>query len=86
LCQQLTQHTDLNVTAINDYADDYAKTIKDWYQRFNEHYSKINDLGFDQQFKRMWNFYLAYCEGGFIEKNIGLVHLQASKNKYVKPI
>jgi cyclopropane-fatty-acyl-phospholipid synthase len=43
----------------------YARTLKIWRQNFNAAGAQIADLGFDEHFRRLWNFYLAYCEGGF---------------------
>jgi cyclopropane-fatty-acyl-phospholipid synthase len=44
---------------------DYARTLQLWRQRFVEAWPEIRSLGFDERFKRMWQYYLAYCEGGF---------------------
>ncbi|WP_171972088.1 class I SAM-dependent methyltransferase, partial [Vibrio panuliri] len=46
-----------------------------WYQRFNANLSRVEDLGFDQRFIRMWNYYFCYCEGGFKAKTISTVHM-----------
>jgi cyclopropane-fatty-acyl-phospholipid synthase len=47
------------------FGQDYAKTLQLWRQRFVEAWPEIRTLGFDERFKRMWQYYLAYCEGGF---------------------
>jgi len=47
------------------FAEDYAKTLRIWRERFEEKWAEIEPLGFDERFRRMWRFYLAYCEGGF---------------------
>jgi cyclopropane-fatty-acyl-phospholipid synthase len=44
---------------------DYARTLAEWNQRFQARWHEIEKLGFDRRFKRMWEFYLAYCEAGF---------------------
>ncbi|MSP50186.1 MAG: class I SAM-dependent methyltransferase [Alphaproteobacteria bacterium] len=47
------------------FGQDYARTLRLWRQRFVEAWPEISRLGFDERFKRMWQYYLAYCEGGF---------------------
>ena len=53
----------------------YAKTLNAWKRRFNDKSEELRNLGYDDDFQRMWNFYFSYCEGGFIEKSISVVHL-----------
>jgi cyclopropane-fatty-acyl-phospholipid synthase len=57
--------TDLSVTACDAFGQDYARTLHCWLASFREHSDDVLALGFDQQFLRMWEFYLAYCEAGF---------------------
>ncbi|MBL8671002.1 MAG: class I SAM-dependent methyltransferase [Alphaproteobacteria bacterium] len=47
------------------YGLDYARTLATWQERFQQAWPEIAPLGYDRRFKRMWEFYLAYCEGGF---------------------
>ena len=47
------------------FGKDYAKTLEIWAGNFNQRWQEIRALGFDERFRRMWNFYLAYCETGF---------------------
>ena len=49
---------------------DYANTLAEWDRRFDEQWEAIAPLGFDERFKRMWHYYLAYCEGGFRANSI----------------
>lgn len=51
---------------------DYARTLREWRLRFLEAWPEIRHLGFDDRFRRMWEYYLAYCEGGFRSRNIDL--------------
>ena len=48
-----------------DFGQDYARTLKEWHERFLANWSDIRELGFDDRFKKLWRFYLAYCEAGF---------------------
>ena len=43
----------------------YAETLRRWRREFLKHWLTINNLGFDERFKRMWEYYLSYCEVGF---------------------
>lgn len=47
------------------YGRHYARTLNEWHQRFLRAWDKIEPLGFDQRFKKLWRFYLGYCEAGF---------------------
>ncbi len=57
----------VNMDWIGDdgFGQDYARTLRLWRQRFVAAWPEIRNLGFDERFKRMWQYYLAYCEGGF---------------------
>jgi cyclopropane-fatty-acyl-phospholipid synthase len=47
------------------FGADYARTLAEWRRRFQLAWPEIRGLGFDQRFKRLWDYYLAYCEAGF---------------------
>ena len=53
-----------------------------WREAFLTALPKVKQMGFDNHFIRMWNYYLAYCEGGFLERAIGCVHLQFHKPEF----
>ena len=61
-----------NLTAIADdgFGLDYARTLAVWRSRFLEAWPAILEQGFDERFRRMWLYYLAYCEGGFLAGHI----------------
>ena len=61
------------------FAEDYAKTLRVWRERFEEKWAEIEPLGFDERFRRMWRFYLAYCEGGFRAASIDVKQLALVK-------
>jgi cyclopropane-fatty-acyl-phospholipid synthase len=58
-------HTSLRVVDRLHIGDSYAETLRRWRERFNADPQRIDRLGFDETFRRMWTFYLAYCEAGF---------------------
>jgi cyclopropane-fatty-acyl-phospholipid synthase len=55
------------------FGADYAKTLCIWYDSFNQQLDEVRQLGFDEAFIRLWNFYLMYCAAGFSERNIDVV-------------
>ncbi len=58
----------------------YAYTLAEWRRRFHNAKAEVLALGFDERFCRMWDYYLAYCEGAFRERHIGDVQLMLTKN------
>ena len=72
----------LNFEKINTYSDDYAKTLGTWRKNFFNAWEKIKIQGFDDYFKRMWEFYLSYCEAGFKSKNINLIQFSMSNKQF----
>ncbi len=63
----------LTIKSYDSYADHYANTLAIWKNEFNRKWDLIKHQGFDLTFKRMWEFYLSYCEAGFKSKNIDLI-------------
>ncbi len=70
-----TRASDLQLIAQQDFGHSYALTLRAWRQRFLAQRAAVQAQGFDERFCRMWEFYLAYCEGGFLERSIGVSHL-----------
>ncbi len=79
--EKLIKKNNLKLEKINTYSDDYAKTLAFWRKNFLGAWKKISPLGFDDYFRRMWEFYLSYCEAGFKSRNINLIQFSMS-NKY----
>ncbi len=63
----------LTIKTYESYADHYSNTLALWRKEFNKKWDLIKNQGFDLTFKRMWEFYLCYCEAGFKSKNIDLI-------------
>ena len=74
-----TRSSDLALTQLEDFGQSYALTLKAWRERFMAQLPQVRAQGFDERFIRMWEFYLAYCEGGFRERSIGVAHLLLAK-------
>ena len=70
-----THTTDLALLHLEDFGLSYARTLHEWRARFMARLPDIRAQGFDERFIRLWEFYLAYCEGGFLERSIGVSHL-----------
>ena len=75
----LTKSTDMKISNLEDIGPHYAKTLYDWRQAFFKHIATVKEQGYSDEFIKMWEFYLCYCEGGFEERVIGNVQLLLSK-------
>ena len=65
----------LRLLNLEDFGPSYAQTLRHWRQRFLARLDEVRGQGFDDRFIRLWEFYLCYCEGGFLERSISDVHL-----------
>jgi len=65
---------------ISRFGQDYADTLAEWTQRFEAAWPDIRQSGFDERFRRLWRFYLAYCEAGFRTERTDVVQLSLSKS------
>lgn len=75
----ISRKTDFALRHLQDIGFDYARTLKDWCDNFMHARDKVHQLGYDDNFVRLWHFYLCYCEGGFRERATSAVHLVLSK-------
>ncbi|GGW68054.1 SAM-dependent methyltransferase [Alishewanella tabrizica] len=79
MANAVADKTDLVIRQIQDIGFDYAKTLKDWCDNFMAERDAVHQLGYDDNFIRLWHFYLCYCEGGFRERATSAVHLVLTK-------
>jgi len=70
---KLSNENGLKFETCNSYGSHYSSTLSMWRDEFLDKWGDISKQGFDNTFKRMWNFYLSYCEAGFKSKNIDLI-------------
>ena len=63
----------LKIDSYQLYGQHYSNTLQKWRERFLNSWDSISRQGFDNSFKKMWNFYFSYCEAGFKSKNIDLI-------------
>ena len=69
----LSSSNGLEIKKYESYGSHYSNTLKIWRDEFLKKWEEISKHGFDNKFKRMWHFYLSYCEAGFKSKNIDLI-------------
>jgi cyclopropane-fatty-acyl-phospholipid synthase len=69
----------LRIDDTHYFGRDYAKTLRLWAKDFEDKWAQIEPLGFDERFRRMWRFYLSYCEAGFDNGRINVGHFTLAK-------
>jgi cyclopropane-fatty-acyl-phospholipid synthase len=75
MSEVLTRVTDMRIVDLEDIGPHYATTLRHWHDRFMENIEQVRHMGFSEEFIRMWQYYLCYCEGGFLERAIGNVQM-----------
>ncbi len=71
MCEAMGDHSNLYVEEVENIGIHYAETLRRWRERFLGEVDAVRELGFDDRFMRMWEFYLAYCEAAFLARYIG---------------
>ena len=79
LNEEIKRSTNMMIRDLHDIGYDYAKTLRDWFDAFEQARENLLQHGYDNRFMRMWEYYLKYCEGGFLERTISTVQLTLSK-------
>ncbi|KHL70195.1 cyclopropane-fatty-acyl-phospholipid synthase [Pseudomonas flexibilis] len=79
LLENVGRDTDLNLHHMEDFGLHYARTLHLWHDNLRRARHSLEQLGYDEQFYRLWEFYLCYCEGGFLERSIGAAQLLLAK-------
>jgi len=77
--------TDMKLFHLEDIGPHYARTLRDWRARFMAELAAVRALGYPEEFVRLWEFYLCYCEGGFMERQLGDVHMLLTKPQCRRP-
>ena len=78
--ETLRDHTGLELAGRQHFGPHYAETLRRWRAEFDEHRSALPDLGFDETFRRMWEFYLAYSEAGFASGYLDVAQLRLERS------
>jgi cyclopropane-fatty-acyl-phospholipid synthase len=79
MCRTMTTHTDMRMHQLEDIGPHYATTLRHWHDRFTARLDEVREQGYSDEFIRLWQFYLSYCEGAFLERAIGTVQLLAMR-------
>jgi cyclopropane-fatty-acyl-phospholipid synthase len=69
------QQTKLRLLHLEDFGEHYARTLHEWRERFHAQRAEVEAQGYSARFRRMWDFYLASCEGAFLERHCGVAQL-----------
>ncbi len=81
MMNEITGNTDMRLFHLEDIGPHYATTLSRWRANIRENLEKIRSLGYSNTFLRMWDFYLCYCQGGFMERRIGTVQMLLTKTE-----
>jgi cyclopropane-fatty-acyl-phospholipid synthase len=79
MTDSIARTTDMRLYHMEDIGPHYATTLRLWRERFFDSLDRVRAMGFPEDFVRMWEFYLCYCEGGFVERAIGDVQMLLTK-------
>ena len=69
----MTRNSSLRLLSMDDFAEGYARTLREWRRSFLARQENVRQLGYSERFIRMWDYYLTYCEGAFEERAVGVV-------------
>jgi cyclopropane-fatty-acyl-phospholipid synthase len=86
MCQAATAASDLRLVYLKDITAHYAKTLALWRKNFLANRQRVLEMGFSDEFVRMWEFYLCYCQGSFAQRYNGDAQMVFSKAKAQEPI
>jgi cyclopropane-fatty-acyl-phospholipid synthase len=84
--KSLARCTRMGLSHLENMGLHYAKTLAAWRERFFQSLGDVRKLGFDEPFQRMWDFYLAWCEGAFLERYINVAQLLLAKHGTHQPL
>ncbi|MGB5506859.1 MAG: cyclopropane-fatty-acyl-phospholipid synthase family protein [Sulfurovum sp.] len=84
ILETTSTHTRLNLLHMEEFTEDYAKTLRLWHEAFLQKLDEVKNLGFDEYFIRMWKMYLSYCEAAFITRNINLVQVAFTRDQNIQ--
>ncbi|MGB5260780.1 MAG: cyclopropane-fatty-acyl-phospholipid synthase family protein [Gammaproteobacteria bacterium] len=84
LSDAIARKTDMRIFHLEDIGPHYATTLRHWRERFFANIGQVRQLGYQEHFVRMWEYYLSYCEGGFRQQTIGTVQLLLTKPRALR--
>ncbi len=77
--RQVAERANLAWGEVARFGQDYGRTLAEWSQRFHAAWDDIRALGFDERFRRLWSFYLSYCEAGFRTGRTDVIQLSLAR-------
>ncbi len=83
ITRSVARHTDMRAVGLEDLTPHYVETLRRWRGNFETAGARLDELGYDDRFRRLWRLYLAYCEAGFAERRIGVAQIVLGKPGYV---
>ena len=86
ILRALARTSRMQLFHMEDIGMHYALTLKEWRRRFLDNLDRVQRLGFDRRFLRMWDYYLACCEAAFRERQTGTVQLLLTKVQNLNPL
>jgi cyclopropane-fatty-acyl-phospholipid synthase len=78
----VARRTDMQAVQLTDLTLHYAETLRRWRANFEAATTRLEQLGYDERFRRLWRMYLAYCEAGFVERRIRSVQMLLAKPRW----
>jgi len=82
ITRNVARRTDMQAVHLDDLTPFYVETLRRWRQNFAGNADSLDELGYDERFRRLWTFYLSYCEAGFAERRICDVQLLLAKPQW----
>ncbi|GAC1321380.1 MAG: cyclopropane-fatty-acyl-phospholipid synthase family protein [Thermoleophilaceae bacterium] len=82
ITRQVSRRTDMQVVGLEDLTPHYAETLRRWRANFDRNAERVESLGYDLRFRRLWSLYLSYCEGGFAERRIENLQVSLAKPRH----
>ena len=77
--EQNAKNVGMKFIELLSFGKSYAKTLNLWNVQFQQSWEDVSKFGFDNRFKRMWEFYLSYCETGFLSQSTDVSHFLIKK-------
>ncbi|HET9804956.1 MAG TPA: cyclopropane-fatty-acyl-phospholipid synthase family protein [Candidatus Acidoferrum sp.] len=78
--RSLARATQLSMVQLESFGLHYAETLSRWRARFFQNLDRIRQLGYEERFQRMWDFYFGWCEGAFRERYVNVAQILLAKN------
>jgi len=85
IARHVARRTDMRAVGLQDLTPHYVETLRRWRSNFEAARARLDALGYDERFRRLWRMYLAYCEAGFAERRIRDVQMLLAKPRFRAP-